>query len=154
NEQNTSFLCVVNSSSVSRSLINHALSELARLASFHTFLAVIAYAPVLYLTNLNILKEVAQELRVLKSLGLSKRSLELTFVTASSTIITLASLYCVALSYLVIYAGDSILTLVSGVVVPKPQPGIQDLTSASIIALVGVLTSYAAFMSGGRGVAS
>lgn len=148
------FLCIVNSSKVSRSIIDCLLRDLTGLSSLYVLLIMTVYVPILYLFNVKIVHGMGQELRVLRAQGLSILESSLAFTSATCLEVGVLSLYCTALSYLILYTGGAVLGFLSGAVVPGPQPSLNDLTPALIMTLVEIPVGYAAFRVGGFDVVS
>ncbi|MFN3267693.1 MAG: hypothetical protein ACK416_00370 [Zestosphaera sp.] len=151
---NKGFLCIRNAGDVSKSIIGSLINELREFSGSYVLVVFLAYVPILYLANVKLLEELSKELRILRVQGLSTFDLHLVFVLSASLITGLTVLYSVALSYLIVSAGITILRTLINPIIPTPQLRVEYVVLAVVTTSLNFLISYLAFRFGVRHVVS
>lgn len=142
------FLCLTESQASLRVVLNSLLEEFKSSSTTYSLAVALLYLPVLYLALRRILAELSMEFRVLRNQGLSVRKLRVSFIILSTLVTGLISTYSVALSYLVVYVGISILNYVRGILLPVPQPISECFLPAILLTCASIPVGYLASRSG------
>lgn len=148
------FLCVYNARDAGRSIIKSLINELIDFSKSYVLIVFLTYIPILYLADIKLLEELGKELKILGVQGLGISDLCLVFALSVSLITGLVALYSIALSYLIVNAGITVLRILINPVIPVPELHVWYVIPAVVITPLNFLASYLAFRFGGYRVIS
>lgn len=142
------FLCTALKRDLLKAILSSSMKELSSSLSLYSLAIVLLYLPILYLALRRIAWELLEELRVVRTQGVSLAELRIGFTLATALSTGIASTYSTVLSYLVVCVGTSILGYLEGSLLPIPQLTYEYFLPAALITSASIPVGYVALRLG------